>query len=172
MVELVTSGSFKQTMQELKQELDEHLSAINENTDEIEMNYSYLLELDKRMKFLEAKINLIEKMLLGDEKITQKTKKIKISPQEQEVFMVFYQTNKALDYKELTSRLKRSETYVRYCINGLLEKGVPITKHVINKRTFFVLDPAFKELQAKNNILNIEKTLTLDCFDQSIVDTN
>ncbi|MBD3259174.1 hypothetical protein GF371_00925, partial [Candidatus Woesearchaeota archaeon] len=102
-MELVTSGSFKQAMEELRHEMEEHLTAINENTDEIEMNYSYLLDIDKRMKFLEAKINLIEKMLLGEEKITRKTKKIKISKQEQHVFLVFYQTNKALDYKELTN---------------------------------------------------------------------
>jgi len=169
-MELQTSGSFKEVTKELRHELDEHLTAINENTNEIEVNFSYLMELDKRMKFLENKINLIEKMLLGDGNISQKTKKIKISKQEQEVFMVFYQTNKALDYKELTGNLRRSDTFVRYCIAGLIEKGVPITKHLINKRTYFILDPAFKELQAKNNILNIQKTLTLDCFDQSIIE--
>jgi len=65
--------------------------------------------------------------------------------------------------------LKKSESYVRVCISSLIEKGVPIKKHVINRKAYFILDSAFKELQTKKGVVNIVKTLTLDCFDQAIL---
>lgn len=159
-------------IEEIRQELDEHLQAINENTSEVEINYTYLIDMNKRLKFLESKMQVFEKILskLTSEKVTEsRPNKIKITKQEQDVFMAFYQSESALTYQDISEALGKSESFVRYFINSLIEKGVPITKHLIKRKTYFILDPAFKELQTKKNILNIEKTLTLDCFDQSIV---
>ncbi|MCK4670093.1 MAG: hypothetical protein KAT43_02725 [Nanoarchaeota archaeon] len=169
---MIITGEVAKAVEELRQELDEHLQAINENTSEVEMNYTYLIDMNKRLKFLESKMHVFEKILtkLTSEKISEsKPKKIKITKQEQDVFMIFYQSESALTYLDISEALRKSESFVRYFINSLIEKGVPITKHLIKRKTYFILDPAFKELQTKKNILNIEKTLTLDCFDQSIV---
>ncbi|MBW2994720.1 hypothetical protein KY312_00060, partial [Candidatus Woesearchaeota archaeon] len=88
---------------------------------------------------------------------------------EQGLFLLFYQTQRAIDYSFMCKSLKKSESFVRTCISSLIEKGVPIKRHVINRKAYFVLDSAFKELQTKKGVVNIVKTLTLDCFDQSIV---
>ena len=158
---------------EIRQELDEHLEVINENTDEIEANFSYLINFEKKIKFLEQRLERLEKLFTqtrGTETQEQKkVKKISITDPEQEVFLLIYNSSRAIEYQELCTRLRRSETYVRYHINGLISKGIPITRHIINRKTFFALDPEFKNLQCKENIVNLSRTLTLDCFDQSVV---
>ncbi|MBW3013698.1 hypothetical protein KY335_00480 [Candidatus Woesearchaeota archaeon] len=169
---LVASEAAK-AIAELREELDDHLQAINDNTAEVELNYTYLLDMNKRLKFIESKMQVFEKILskLTSEKICETKKaKIKISKQEQDVFMAFYHSESALTYEDICDSMGKSESFVRCFINSLIEKGVPITKHIIKRKTYFLLDPAFREMQTKQNILNIEKTLTLDCFDQSIVE--
>ena len=168
----IQEGTLSNSLQDIRQELDEHLEVINENTDEIESNFSYLINLEKKIKFLEQRLERMEHALLkvgGIPEERKERKKIRILDSEQEVFLIIYNSPKALDYQEIARIMRRSETYLRYQITGLVNKGVPITKHVINRKTFFSLDPEFKSLQCTENILNLSRTLTLDCFDQSIV---
>jgi hypothetical protein len=165
------TGEAADSLKKIREELDDHLAAINESTEEIEMNYSYLIDIDQRLKFLEKKVDSIFSMLaqLTNQHPKQKLKKIRINENEQELFLLFYQTQRAIDYEFMRKSLKKSEPYVRACISSLVEKGVPIKKHFINRKAYFVLDSAFKELQTKKGIVNIVKTLTLDCFDQSVL---
>lgn len=163
-------------LSEIRQELDEHLEVINENTDEIEANFSYLINFEKKIKFLEQRLERMEKLFVqtphtgeGSTSEQKKRTKISITDAEQEVFLIIYNSPKAVEYQELCARLRRSETYVRYQINGLIAKRIPITRHIINKKTFFALDPEFKNVQCRENIVNLSRTLTLDCFDQSVV---
>ena len=169
--ELVTDEIIKNSLKEIKEELDDHLAAINESTEEIEMNYSYLINIDQRLKLLEKKMESIFSILaqITKQKPELKLKKIKITENEQQLFLLFYQTQRAIDYGFMCKSLKKSESYVRVCISSLIEKGVPIKKHVINRKAYFILDSAFKELQTKKGVVNIVKTLTLDCFDQAIL---
>jgi hypothetical protein len=159
------------SLKSMREELDDHLAAINESTEEIEMNYSYLIDIDQRLKFLEQKMESIISILaqLTKQQPEASHKKIQITEGEQGLFLLFYQTHRAIDYDFMCRSLRKSESFVRACISSLIEKGVPIKKHVINRKAYFVLESAFKELQAKKGIVNIVKTLTLDCFDQSVV---
>ena len=168
----VLDVSLSSEMQDLRQELDDHLTAINENTDEIEMNFSYLINIEKKVKHLENKMDrimdMLSKLMPEWEQKTAK-KQIDINDKEESEFSILYGSPKAVDCAQIGSRLRRSDTFVRYSINSLMAKGIPISKHIISGKTYFALDPEFKELQCKENILNLSKTLTLDCFDQSII---
>lgn len=163
---------FKKEVDCLKEELEDHLTSINENTNEIETNYSYLMDIDQRLTLLEKKVNGIFDMLaqITRSNIKQTNTKIRITEPEQELFMIFYTADKALDYAFLCEKLNKSESYVRNCLNSLITKGVPIKRLNIKHKAYFLLDAAFKELQAKKNILNLSKTLTLDCFDQKVLE--
>ena len=92
------NGSLVAVFNELRQELDEHLDVINENTDEIEGNFSYLINLEKRMKFLEQRLERFEKTLskvapLEEQK--REKKQIHITDNEQDVFLVIYNSKVA-----------------------------------------------------------------------------
>jgi hypothetical protein len=169
---MIVTGDMQNCVKDMRDELDDHLAAINENTEEIEMNYSYLINMDQRLKLLEKKMDVIMSMLSKitcEKKEEMPLKKIHISQCEQEIFLLFYQAHHALDYDFMCRSLRKSEQFVRACVSSLIEKGVPIQKHVINRKIFFDIDSGFKELQAKKGIVNIVKTLTLDCFDQSVL---
>lgn len=163
---------FKNEIESMRDELEDHLSSINENTSEIETNYSYLMDIDQRLALLEKKVNGIFDMLaeITRQNVKLSNVKIRIIESEQDLFMVFYTADKALDYAFLCEKLNKSESYVRNCLNNLITKGVPIKRVNIKHKAYFLLDAAFKELQTKKNILNLSKTLTLDCFDQKILE--
>jgi len=155
--------------------MDDHLTAINENTQEIELCYSHMMEMNKRIKFLENKIDFMQKIigkLVQSEQIPIKSDekpKIRLSKQEQKLFMQFYSFDGAMDLTMLTANLGRSEGFIRYYINSLVQKGVPILKENRGKKQYFLLDPQFKDEHARNNTVLIERDLSLDNFDQGIM---
>ena len=69
----------------------------------------------------------------------------------------------------LTANLGRSEGFIRYYINSLVQKGVPILKENRGKKQYFLLDPQFKDEHAKHGAVLIERDLSLDNFDQGIL---
>ena len=83
--------------------------------------------------------------------------------------MQFYACVGAMDLDMLTANLGRSEGFIRYYINSLVQKGVPILKENRGKKQYFLLDPQFKDEHAKNSLVLIERDLSLDNFDQSVL---
>ncbi|MBI1969056.1 hypothetical protein HYS48_00040 [Candidatus Woesearchaeota archaeon] len=59
----------------VKEEMEEHLQAINESTDEIQANYEYLLELEEKLEKLSIKVDelqmMMKQMLLEQIEITR-----------------------------------------------------------------------------------------------------
>ena len=51
---------------QIREELDGHLSAINDNTSEILANYSYTQLVDQRLEQVMHRLDHIEKMLAGN----------------------------------------------------------------------------------------------------------
>jgi len=158
----------------IKEELEDHLHSINDSSDEIEHNYSYLMELDERMALMEKKLDSVLSYIskvTGN--VVDEVKKIMLSEQEKDVFRLFYESERALSYDDLCLKLQRSESYVRHYLNNIISKGVPIKRHSrsssSDSKSYFTLDPCFRELQAKHNVVGISRTVTLDFFDQSIV---
>jgi hypothetical protein len=168
------STGLKNELVSIREELEDHLSSINESSDEIEHNYSYLMELDGRISLIEKKLDSVLSALskLTNVDVEVKRREINLTDQEKETFMVFYSSERALNYEDLCSKTGKSESYIRSCVNNIIEKGVPIRRHSrsgsADNKVYFTLDRAFRELQAKSNILNIGHVLTLDCFDQSV----
>jgi predicted transcriptional regulator len=135
------------------------------------MNYSYLLDLTQRVESIEKKLDAlfsaVSKIIKVE--VKQPVKKIQVDEDEQNLFLFLYESHRAVDYAQMCERLRKSEPFVRYCLNSLIEKGVPVKKHTINRKAYFMLDSDFKELQAKQSVVGIKKTLTLDVFDQKIL---
>ncbi len=144
--------SFKSTIAQIREELDEHLTAINENTSEIQANYSYLQELENKLDHLAARLDRIETLLEGQ------PKRFSIKPltyQEKQIFLTLYTEEAPLTYADIAKRTTFPESLVQQHISSLIEKGIPIIKSYINTAPFMKLNPEFKELQAKTNLLNL-----------------
>lgn len=158
----------KDTFCSIKEELEDHLTAINENTNETQSNYELVAELSAKLERIEERIEAME-LLLSFPKLPKKVEKL--SKKEEKVFLTLYKEEQNyLTYAEIASSLSLSESAIRYYIEMLINKGIPIIKKTVNNKVYLKLNPHFRREQAKKNILNLHPDLTLDMFDQRISD--
>ncbi|MCK5283359.1 MAG: winged helix-turn-helix domain-containing protein [Nanoarchaeota archaeon] len=149
---------------EVKEELDEHLESINQNTNEISSNYEYLCEFDYKINKLSEKIEQIH-LFLEDNFNFKLPKKPKFEPKplsnnEQDVFLILYTLEEkkgSVSYPDIAKRIGLSEELVSQYITRMIEKNVPIIKRYVNNKPFLRLDPQFKRIQAKENILGLNQ---------------
>jgi len=146
----------------IKCELEEHLQSINENTNEIAANYEYLYEIERKLDKLSERIDNIQMYLEPNSGIAiekQNNFEVKrLSRMEQQVFLVIYTLEEekcGLTYSDIAKSLSISEHLAASYITSMIEKGVPILKRYINSKPYLRLDPIFKTLQAKENILQL-----------------
>ena len=153
---------------DINDQFEDHLHAINENTNEIEANYELLNSLGSKIDKLNERLEKIELFL--HEKADFELEKEQIfeimplSAREQQVFLMLYtleETKGSVTYMDITKRIGLTEDLVANYIKSMVEKGVPILKKYIAGKAHLRLDQRFKRLQAKENILKIEqKTIT------------
>ena len=169
--ESVSSSSLKSVNEIIKSafsqiydEFEDHLHAINENTTEKQENYAYLCELDNKIAKLNERIDEIHSILskLTGRKTLKKPAFEDIDPlttMEKSIFLNLYTEEKPMSFAELAKKMNVSIPLIREYITHLLEKGVPIQKTYRNTIPYIFLDPRFKNLQAKKNILKIEQRI-------------
>lgn len=158
----VIENNSDSVMESIKEELDDHRVAINENTTEIEANFEYIRALEQKIEALAKKV--VELSALANGKKEQKTFLFSpLSNKEKEVFFVLYsqtQTQPFTTYKELGKKLNMSDSLVANYITNMLEKGIPLVKRYSEGVVFLKLDDEFKELQAKKNLVGVNTLLT------------
>ncbi len=149
--------NLKKSFSKVKNELDDHLDAINANTLEIKFVYEYLYGL-------EEKINKLSERL--DELVVPAST---LTLREQEVFLSMYASAKPLSHFEISSKLGLTIGAVDSLINSLRSKGIPIIEFSSDNIVFFQLENSFSEMQAKNKIVKIDPIVAKNFFsDDSI----
>ena len=153
---------------QVKDELEDHLTAINENTNEIQSNYEFLCGIDQKLNKLIERLDKIE-LFLGKQgmEIEEKPqfKPIRLTKREQEIFLILYTLEEVkgpVTYLDIARKVCLTEDIVASYISNIIQKGVPVTKKYIANEAHLSLNPRFKALQAKENILQIaQRTLTV-----------
>ncbi|MBT3720576.1 hypothetical protein HN789_04635 [archaeon] len=151
----------KTAFTKVKEEMTDHLDAINENTNEINSTSNYVKELEKKINKLNEKIedltvNISEAR--GESSDFAQLKNIHLKPKEAEVFKLLYENMGDLfDYRKIARALGLTQNSVKKKISSMISKGIPIIKKYFEDNTFLVLDPDFRNLQAKNNIIKLNK---------------
>ena len=137
------------------------MQAINENTNEIAANYEYIYEIESKLDKLSERIDQIQMYLESSGMPITKKDSFdvkRLNRMEQEVFLVIYTLEDekgGLTYTDIAVKLGISEQLAGNYVTSIIEKGVPIIKRYINSRPYLRLDPEFKTLQAKENILQL-----------------
>ena len=151
-------------LSEVREELNDHLEAINENTNETQSNFEYLCELDSKIEKLNERIDQISLFLhrhgLQVEKKPDFTFQ-RLSKREQEVFLVLYTLDGGSDkitYSDLAKRTCLTEAIIMGYIDNMIRKGIPIVRKHIHNSTYLKLNPHFRNLQAKQNILCLNQS--------------
>lgn len=158
----VPDSKIKKAFKSVKAEFGEHLESINQNTNEIQSNYEFLCELDAKISKLNEKIDEIQ-MFLYPEKI-KKTKDdynvSQLTRNEQEVFLVIYANeDTTLTFSDISHRTGLPNEIVESYVGNLVKKGVPISKKIVDNQMSLTLDPDFRDLQAKENIIKINESI-------------
>ena len=152
----------KEGLKSIKKELDGHLDAINENTSEIQTSYGCMNELNDKLEKLAERLERIEIFLQTNSNFLVEEKSFDVMPltkTEKQVFLVIYalEDEKGLvSHADIYRKTGLPNYVVSECISRLVEKGIPIIKKYVNKIPYIKLNPDFKRLQAKENILMID----------------
>jgi len=152
----------------LLDELDDHRQSINENTSEISSNYEFLAELDRKLEALAKRVEelsaLVENKPATAEKAAPEVIVTPLTKREKEVFKALYQiceeTGSYASYKELSAKLGLSEQLVSSYIANFIAKGIQIKKRYFGNIVRIGIEPAFKQLQSRKNIVGLNAPLS------------
>ena len=138
-----------------KEELDMHLETINQNTNDIVINYENLLALEGKVDKLTEKIDEIQAQL-NPGFYNQDFSSINLSKREQELFIGLYTIEDRITIPELSKKTGFPPDTCEFLVKRLSSKGIPIIRQALEQKTYLSLDYRFKDLQARKNILGID----------------
>ena len=155
---------FRLALENIQEQFDDHLTAINENTNEIQTNIEFLSQLDSKIDKLAERIDKIQLFLQKNAQFEpDKAPRYDIkalTKQEKEVFMVLYTLEEkqgSLSYRDLARRLAVTDKTAQDYVSALMAKGIPVVKKYTRNTVYFALEPHFKAAQAKGNIVGLEQ---------------
>lgn len=152
----------KHAFLKIKDDLEEHLDGINQNTNEIQSNYEYLCKLGQKLDAIKERLEAVQ-VRLNELDTGEKPGRIDLSHEEKKVFLTIYKYStpkRFISYSDVSKKLGIPISLVRFFITNLIEKDVPIVKKYRNREVLVGLDDEFRELQAKENIVNINESIT------------
>ncbi|TKJ17788.1 hypothetical protein CEE44_04635 [Candidatus Woesearchaeota archaeon B3_Woes] len=152
-----SNKKLKKEIEILKEQVEDHLSSINQNTNEIQSNYEYSLKVDPRINKLSERIDEMS-MVIGLNKHKKNPEMPKLTTIEKEIFLALYtqcEEREYTTYKNISTKVRLSETLVMNYLTILIEKGIPIIKSYSDDTTKIKLSSYFKTLQTKKNVLKI-----------------
>jgi len=147
----------KNSLNLVRQNLSEHLSAINENTSELQSLFDFIQEIDQKINKLSERIDQVQ---LQTHQEKDKPYVESLSATEKKLFLVLYTEEDPLNCLDLSHKSEVPFSIIREHLNSLSKKGITINRTFNNNQTFYKLDPGFRDWQAKNNIIN----LSLEAF--------
>jgi hypothetical protein len=136
----------------VRQALEEHLSAINENTSEIQSLFDFLQEMDVKIEKLTSRL---DQMQLNQGTPLPKLEIQSLNNVEKKVFLVLYTEETSLAFNEIAHRAEVPNSIVPECISSLARKGIPLSRTFCNEQLFVKISKEFKEMQAKENVVNL-----------------
>ena len=143
----------------VRQELDEHLDAINQNTSELSVTNQYVAHLESKIEKLNERLDeltvgkTVEEDLSAYEDVS-----ITLSIREQEVFLLLYIANEKKSISYLSRYLGLTAEFIQQYISRLVSKGVPIrTYESADGERVYSLERGFKDLQARKNIIALDQ---------------
>jgi hypothetical protein len=148
---------FSEKSDSIKDELGDHLDAINKNSNEIQTNYELISELNSKVEKLNEKIERLQMLLEDKESEEEPVAITTLTFREQEVFLVMYTCGEQpLTYKDIAHKTGLTELLVQGYIINIIKKGIPIVKKYVNNKVYLSLDKEFRDLHTRKNIVKID----------------
>ncbi len=169
-------NKLKAAFDKIKREFNDHLDAINANTNEIQVNHEQLCGLEMRVDRLNERIdetnmilsNILEALNIqgcNRTRILRGSKRyevMELTGKEKEIFLTIYDLEERgfTTYEDIAKKSSYPRQLVIGYITNLIAKGVPIIKRPYKNSSKLNIEKGFKEEQAKRNILDIDEQIT------------
>ncbi len=155
-------SSLKNAFEKVREEFDDHLDSINENTNELQMHYEYMTQLDVKITKLSEKIDDLHMLL---KQVTMQQQPF-LSRQEQKIFLTLYTFGEEspLSQVDIANRLNLNELTVRSALAAMVKKGIPVIEEKIDEKLYYKFSREFKEQQAKENIVRLDEDIVIEAI--------
>ena len=161
----------KDAFRKIKEERDEHLESINQLTSELQTAFDYISELDHKydkLKEITDELQIFMNSMLLNDKVHFSN--ISLTLEEQKLFLSLYVfgEKEPLSWNNIKKRLDLNDVSLRLLISSLLDKKIPITKEKISDEWYFNLDPRFRELQTKEQLIKIHESVSKGIYEKKL----
>jgi len=130
----------KNSFAAVKEEMEDHLVAINENTDELKSHSAFLEEITGKMEKLNERIDDLQMLMI-------QVTKPSLSENEQRVLEILSQFSSPLSCADIAMRLNLTELTVKAHLFSMICKGIPIKEKIIESQPYFLIEKKFREKQ-------------------------
>jgi DNA-binding MarR family transcriptional regulator len=146
----------------IREELDEHRSVINENTEEIQSSFETINLLSSKIDKLSERLDQLA-LLVGGKKDSKKFSLSPLTSREKEVFRAIYELNEKfafVAYNQISRKVGLTKEMVSSAVSNMISKGVPFVKRFVGKTCLLKIEESFKEAQIKGNVVGLDVPLT------------
>ncbi len=152
--------SLKLSFAAVKEEFDEHLLAINESTTELQVHDAKLEEIDNKIEKVASRLDELSMMI--KQFAMQSRYNIDLGYFEQKVFMALYMfENGFLSLEDISKKSSVPLFQIREIITSMLDKGVRMTRDVVEGKVLFKLEDSFRQKQAVEQVVKISSHISL-----------
>jgi DNA repair exonuclease SbcCD ATPase subunit len=146
----------KVVFSKIKEEFEDHLESINQNTIEIQSAFEYLSRIASSVEKIEQRLARLENRS-SERDTTVET--VLLTRDEEEVYALLLDSTRQrqlLTYEHIARRIDVTKTFCAHLIANLVDKGVPIIKRFSNGDVFLEIDPRFADGEPMINIATID----------------
>ena len=154
---MVMNSNLLQSFSKVKEEMDEHLQSINENTIEIEHQHDTIFSLEEKMEKLSMRMDTIQMMFT--KLIMQTRVSVQLSDNEQSVFALLFEFTKYIPLKYVAEKTSLSETDLEESLPALRDQRIPVEQRTIGDKAYLKMDADFRELQMREHIVKINPSV-------------
>ena len=163
-----TLDELRTSVQGVQHEFDDHLNAINENTLEIKENYERILGMDDKIEKIASKLETTYMMVSELMKLRNRFQGVTLSDNEQKVFLALYIEDKSISLATLSKRINMKRGDVRLALNAMKKKEIPFFMRKESDDNYIVLEPRFKELQTREQLIKIDEKNQKNLFTKDL----
>jgi hypothetical protein len=153
-------AKLKSAFSKVSIELDDHREAINANTNEMSALYEHICKLESTIEKLTERIDEISMFHVKKTECPESQDFSIVTPtkHEKEAFLALYSANdRNSSLKDLARRIGRTIEQTHMLFSNLIGKGVPVKIYSVDEEKFVYLDPEFKSLQTRHNVMSINE---------------
>jgi hypothetical protein len=125
---------------EIREELDEHLEALNQNTAEISAAHEYVSELDMKLEKLAERVDALQALMLAQ---TPAPKQVRLTPKEESIMRVLQYSSEPLTSHEIGKRLGLTADMAAQSVYCLKQKNIPVLAQTMGEQTYYALDAKY-----------------------------